>query len=78
MATAKRKSLQPSRPQGANAPRLLSITTSRLINTSILPLVPEEMAVPIPAVESAERWHGVVPVEPSPPDLQVLHSTFLI
>jgi hypothetical protein len=23
-------------------------------------------------------WHGKDPVEPSPPDLQVLHSTFLI
>jgi hypothetical protein len=44
-----------------------------------LPLVAAvEMAVRVPAVESVERWHGVVPVEPSPPDLQVLHSTFVI
>ncbi|MGA7238276.1 MAG: hypothetical protein WBY44_21500 [Bryobacteraceae bacterium] len=30
------------------------------------------------AIESVERWHGVTTVEPSPPDLQVLHSIFLI
>jgi len=37
-----------------------------------------EMAVPLHVVESVERWHGFSLVEPSPPDLQVLHSTFLI
>jgi hypothetical protein len=44
-----------------------------------LPLIAAfEMAVPPAEIESMERWHGVSLVEPSPPDLQVLHSTFLI
>jgi len=34
--------------------------------------------VPVPAIEALERWQGANPVEPSPPDLQVLNSTFLI
>ena len=34
--------------------------------------------VPARAVEALERWQGRNPVEPSPPDLQVLNSTFLI
>lgn len=29
-------------------------------------------------IETAQRWHGVRLIEPSPPDLHVLHSTFLI
>ena len=29
-------------------------------------------------VEPFERWHGTNPVEPSPPDLQILNSIFLI
>jgi hypothetical protein len=29
-------------------------------------------------IEGSEPWHGPTPVEPSPPDLQVLHSSFLI
>jgi hypothetical protein len=33
--------------------------------------------VPLRAFEAVERWHGI-PFEPSPPDLQVLHSSFLI
>lgn len=34
--------------------------------------------VSIPAVEAFAHWPGTVPIEPSPPDRQVLHSTFLI
>ena len=41
-------------------------------------VVAVEMAVPLHAVEGVELWHGFSLVEPSPPDLQVLHSTFLI
>ena len=33
---------------------------------------------PVPPAPAAERWSPANPVEPSPPDLQVLHSTFLI
>ncbi len=32
----------------------------------------------MPRVETFARWHGINPIEPSPPDLQVLHSSFLI
>ena len=34
--------------------------------------------VPLPAIQAMTTWRGVSPVEPSPPDLQILHSTFLI
>jgi hypothetical protein len=37
-----------------------------------------EINLPLRAIEGLELWHGVNPVEPSPPDLQILHSTFLI
>lgn len=44
-----------------------------------LPLIAvAEINVLLHPVEGWERWHGVRPVEPSPPDLQVLHSIFLI
>ena len=41
-------------------------------------VVAVEMAVPPHAVERVEFSHGFSLVETSPPDLQVLHSTFLI
>jgi hypothetical protein len=34
--------------------------------------------LPLRAVEAMVDWRGTAAVEPSPPDLQVLHSTFLI
>jgi hypothetical protein len=34
--------------------------------------------VPIHIVEAFAHGHGIDAIEPSPPDLQVLHSTFLI
>jgi hypothetical protein len=34
--------------------------------------------LPVRAMQLLERWHSARPVEPSPPDLQVLNSTFLI
>jgi hypothetical protein len=37
-----------------------------------------QIDLPASAVEAPERWHGTNPIEPSPPDLHVLHSTFLI
>jgi hypothetical protein len=33
---------------------------------------------PLRVVEPVTGWSGLPPVAPSPPDLQVLHSTFLI
>jgi hypothetical protein len=44
-----------------------------------LPIIAAAQMDALPtAVEGWEAWHGVKLVEPSPPDLQVLHSTFLI
>jgi hypothetical protein len=37
-----------------------------------------EIDLPFRAIEGMRRWHWVDPIEPSPPDLQALHSTFLI
>ena len=37
-----------------------------------------KIIVPVPMAEALERWRGTNPIEPSPPDLQVLNSTFLI
>lgn len=34
--------------------------------------------LPIRTVDTLERWYNTKPIEPSPPDLQVLHSIFLI
>jgi hypothetical protein len=34
--------------------------------------------LPLRTVMPVAAWHGTTPVEPSPPDLQVLHSVFLI
>ena len=34
--------------------------------------------LPVRAGEALEPWRGEKPVDPSPPDLQVLNSTFLI
>lgn len=33
---------------------------------------------PVRIPEGLERWNDAIPITPSPPDLQVLHSTFLI
>jgi hypothetical protein len=37
-----------------------------------------KIELPVCTVEALEGWHGANPIEPSPPDLQVLHSIFLI
>jgi hypothetical protein len=42
----------------------------------VVALVP--VYLPLPIVQTVAAWRGTSPVEPSPPDLQVLHSTFLI
>jgi hypothetical protein len=44
-----------------------------------LPIVAvAKLELTVPAVETVESWRGANLVEPSPPDLQILHSTFLI
>jgi hypothetical protein len=37
-----------------------------------------KVELPMPTVEALEYCRGAHMVEPSPPDLQILHSTFLI
>jgi hypothetical protein len=44
-----------------------------------LPVVAIVISDSLPRIaEPLTSWSGVSPIEPSPPDLQVLHSTFLI
>ncbi|MBV8830489.1 MAG: hypothetical protein JO108_14785 [Acidobacteriaceae bacterium] len=44
-----------------------------------LPVVAvERIALPVRKVELFPRWRDALPLDPSPPDLQVLHSIFLI
>jgi hypothetical protein len=46
------------------------------IDLPVVAIVPVDL--PLPAVETIPAWRGTSPVEPSPPDLQILHSTFKI
>ena len=44
-----------------------------------LPVVAvQRIALPVRNVELLPRWRDALPFDPSPPDLQVLHSIFLI
>jgi hypothetical protein len=44
-----------------------------------LPLIAVvDIELPVRRVEALERWRDADLIEPSPPDLQILHSTFLI
>jgi hypothetical protein len=36
-----------------------------------------KIELPVPTIEALEHWRGAL-IEPSPPDLQILHSTFRI
>ncbi|SRR5579884_2572899 len=38
----------------------------------------EAIALPAGNMEGLPHWRDVLPIDPSPPDLQLLHSTFLI
>jgi hypothetical protein len=38
----------------------------------------DRIAFPVRTIEPFPRWYDPVPFDPSPPDLQVLHSIFLI
>ena len=46
------------------------------IDLPVIPAVPIDL--PSRMIEAFAHWHRTNPIEPSPPDLQVLHSTFLI
>ena len=46
------------------------------IDLQVFAVVKIEM--PMPMIEALEHWRGADLVGPSPPDLQILHSTFLI
>jgi hypothetical protein len=37
-----------------------------------------EITLPVRSIEVFPRWRDALPVDPFPPDLQVLHSIFLI
>jgi hypothetical protein len=37
-----------------------------------------KIELPARKVDALERWHGARLIEPSPPDLQILNSTFLV
>jgi hypothetical protein len=37
-----------------------------------------KIELPTRAVDPLERWRGATSIEPSPPDLQILNSTFLV
>lgn len=43
-----------------------------------LPVVTESIVLPVRSVELSQRWWDTLPFDPSPPDFQILHSTFLI
>ncbi len=44
-----------------------------------LPVVAATTAFPVmPTLNVPEHWHVTGPVGPSPPDLRIIHSTFLI
>jgi hypothetical protein len=43
-----------------------------------LTVATESIALPVRNVEILQRWCDTLPFYPSPPDLQILHSTFLI
>lgn len=36
-----------------------------------------KIELPVVTIQSLEHWRGIL-IEPSPPDLQILHSTFRI
>lgn len=46
------------------------------IDLPVIAAIPVDVS--IRPVEAFARWHIIDPIEPSPPDLQVLHSIFLI
>jgi hypothetical protein len=61
------------------ASRLPSTTRKSLDFQIDLPVVAATTALAVvPALNVLERWHNTSPTEPSPPDLQIIHSTSLI
>jgi len=71
---------QPTKPDTGRECNQIAFDHHKSIDHHIeLPMiVVVRIDLPLRAIGGLERWHGVKPVEPSPPDLQVLHSTFLI
>lgn len=46
------------------------------VDLQVIAIVP--FGLTLHMANTIAAWHGNSPVEPSPPDLQILHSTFLI
>ena len=58
---------------------LIALDHQKSINHHVdFEVIAVAIASPIRIVESFGRWHGTSPIVASPPDLRVLHSTFLI
>jgi hypothetical protein len=75
------KTKAPSSPQKPNREcRQIAFDHQKTVDHPIeLPMIAiVKIDLLLRAIESVEHWPGVNPVEPSPPDLQVLHSAFLI
>ena len=43
-----------------------------------LAVATESIALPVANIELSQHWCDTLPFDPSPPDFQALHSTFLI
>ena len=70
----------PAKQDSARECKLIAFDHQKSIDHHIDLAVVAAVAVDlaIRSVEAFERWHGTSPIEPSPPDLQILHSTLLI
>ena len=60
--------------------KLIAIDHQKLLVHSVEPVVTAAVWIihPVPVVERLPGSQGTKTIEPSPPDLQILHSTFLI
>jgi hypothetical protein len=74
------RSKAPAQNKSGRECKQIAFDHQKSVDLSIdLPVVPVvALGLPLGAIEPVAAWLGTVPVEPSPPDLQALHSTFLI
>jgi hypothetical protein len=75
------KTKKPASPQNARVDcNQIAFDHQKSVDLHIdLPVVSAvQVELPVPAVAQLTRRHATYLAEPSPPDLQVLHSTFLI
>ena len=74
------KTPAPASPQKNRECKQIAFDHQKTVDHDIdLPMIAAvKIDPPLPAIESIAGRHGLILVEPSPPDLQVLHSIFLI